>query len=147
MLVKLTPDQVSLYWPALEEAIEQTIPRHPSVSMLERNNKILAEMLNGDIEAWLGIEEEDGGRKLTGTLFTRLERDRILLTRNLLIYSAYAPRNLGKKLLLEYLAVLEKYGRSRNCDLITCFTNNPQFVQIMKARNANIQFRYITLQL
>ena len=147
MLVKLDNNQVSLYWPALEEAIEKTIPNHPGVPIVERKNQVLFQLLEGTMEAWLGVSDGSEGRELEGAMFTRKEQDRILLTKNLLIYALYFHRQIKREQMDDYFNTLVEYARRENCQVVSCFTNNPQFVQFMKKKNANIQYRYITLTL
>jgi len=141
MITKLLPEDVSKYWDIISYGLERSLP--PVANGVERMNNILASLLAGSMECWLGSE----GDQIAGMMVTAVAEDVCSGTRDLMIYALYGYDKLPGELWVEGYSLVSRYAKSKNCGRITAYTNVPSLVEVAKKFGGDTQYTYITVPL
>ncbi len=122
MIVLLQPVQISAYWEALKHSV--TIAYHLSEQLRQPvYNEVLARLLSGKAQAWLGFEDRDGERHIYGCGLTTIETTGLGET-YLYLHTLYAFRPIPSSVLEEMIPRLEEFARNAGCTKMVTFTLN-----------------------
>lgn len=116
MLIKLQPDQISLFWDMIRQTMLSVykIPRKFQQSFA---TKILELLMSGLSQCWLGyVMDGDGEKKLHYIMVTKIVDDSQYGIRILVIDTLYGFRFISDKLVDEGIDLMEEYARANKCD-------------------------------
>lgn len=139
MLIKLLPEQVAKFWDMLRYAIAETfMPRNSCTN--EHLQAILANLLSGKMQCWMGFKEVEGERKFIGFIVTRLSEDPAIKERTLFIENIYAFQAVPEELLFSAQAILEKFAIKNNCKSLVGLTESERIVTLAKRNGYSTRF-------
>jgi hypothetical protein len=141
MITKLLPGDISEYWDIISYGLDRSLP--PVANGTERMNNILASLLAGSMDCWIGSE----GDKIVGMMITAVSEDVCSGTRDLIIYALYGYNRLPGELWVKGYSLLSRYAKSKNCGRITAYTNVSSLIEISKRFGASTEYTYITVPL
>jgi hypothetical protein len=67
--------------------------------------------------------------------------------KELLVYSLYGSRQMGRKLIYEGLELLKKYAKSVGCSTLTAYTNVEGLKAFFKNIGGNSSYTYLRLEI
>lgn len=118
MLVQLTVEQITEYWPDISKTFEAWIPK----------TQVLEELMTLRMQCWLVVP----GDEIKAVILTRIEYDSLLRVNQLLIYWMYSfGVGLSGLPWREGLAQLFKYAASRECSNVIVWTENPHLADFL----------------
>lgn len=141
MITRLLPGDISGYWDIISYGLERSLP--PLANGIERMNNVLASLLTGSMDCWIGSE----GNKIVGMMITAISEDECSGTRDLMIYAMYGYDRLPGELWVKGYSLLSRYAKSRNCGRITAYTNVPSIAKIARTFGADTGYTFITVPL
>ena len=115
--IKLQADQVFLFWDIIKHGVIQAygIPQEHRQSFAV---KYLEKLLTGLSQAWIGFEEEEDKKKISGVVSTKIIQEEDYGVRILMIDALYGFRLISKELLDVAITAFESYAKANNCDAI-----------------------------
>lgn len=131
MIQQLQPDQVSLFWDKIKEAIlgAYNIPRDRQQDFILN---YLIDLSCGNSQCWLGYELiEDGKKNVCSIMTTRVVDDNIFGMRMLLIDTLYGFRFISDKMMDEFAIGLEKFAKASGCRVGSAATNDPRTKELL----------------
>ena len=146
MLTRLLPDQISRFWSVIKYAIQESLPPIAGESP-DKMNKILASLLAGRAECWASYVREEEVRRFEGIMITKILRDDISDTKNLLIYCLYGYDSVDNSNWFSGLKALVKYASSKNCHRIIAYTDIPYMIELANKLGGESRYTFITFPL
>lgn len=127
MLVIMLPEQVVNHWDELGYYIEAALPVHMQKGY--DMNKALEHVVGGTLLVAL-LTDKDG---IIVAVFTlRIQEDRMLGVKNLVIVTGFANRMLTTEEVDDMLMSARKLANSQNCSSILFYTDKDGAVQLFK---------------
>jgi hypothetical protein len=126
MLIRLTPEQVTAYWEAIKEGLEEALPleRMHSNSI----NNILESVLIGIMQVWISLRRDT--KEVVGIVLTTTAEDKVSKTKSLLIYSAHSFVQTIPEDWKEGFMALSKFAKAFKCHNIIAYTSNEDIRKI-----------------
>ncbi len=147
-MLKFFPDQVARHWEQIGYWIEQALPPIvDSRKSSERMNNILESILVGRLDVHLFLIYEDEKPTIYATMVTAIILSVDSNDKELLIYSVYGSRRMGKQILFEGLELIKKYAKSAGCSAITAYTNAEGIKALFKNIGGDSSFTYLRLEI
>ena len=141
MLIKLLPEQVVKFWDMLRFAIAETfMPRNSCTN--EHLQAILASLLAGKTQCWMGFKMVEGERKFIGFVVTRIGEDPAIKEKTLFVDSIYAFQTVPEELLFTCQGILEKFAKKNNCKSMAALTEADRIAKLAQ-RNGYSQRYYL----
>jgi len=144
MITKLTPDQISKFWPVIKYGVEATLPPITG-KHVDRMNRILSAMLRGDIDVWVSYTKPDN--KFEGIAVTQVLYDDASNTKNLLLYCVYGYVPVAKESWGEGKDLIFKYAKEIGCSGVVAYTQSQYIVDLAKFFGADTSFTFIHFDL
>jgi len=147
-MLKFYPDQVARHWEQIGSYIEQALP--PIVDSRkseERMNNILESILIGKLDVHLFLVYEDEKPTIYGEITTSVVSLVDSNNKELLIYSLFGSKRVGKQLIYEGLELIKKYAKSVGCSAITAYTNVDGLKTFFKTIGGDSSFTYLRLEI
>lgn len=139
MLIKLLPEQLVKFWDMIRFAIAETfMPRGSCTS--EHLRWMLANLLSGRSQCWMGFKLDDGERKFIGFLITRITVEQAIGERVLSLDHIYAYQGVPTELFASGLTVIEEYARKNNCKSLIGLTENERIIGLSQRAGFSNRF-------
>jgi hypothetical protein len=150
MLVKMSAEQVSNYWPSIRDTLQAAVPPLAKADK-EHMNFLLEKLLRSDeMFAWILCENqgegEDTQTKIYAMLITVIDRDLGTGARSLLIYALYSYIFVKEHLWVQAINTLKHHAREMGCFQITAFTKVPRVVTIAQDLGFTTGMQLLTLE-
>lgn len=143
MLIKLTTDQISFYWPLIRRSLEETLPPIARGGPAYFQN-ILRQCLTDAKQVWIGsLENEPIFVGLTEELINSDDD-----SRSLLIYSFYAIAKQDYPIGLWYTfyCTIAKYMQSKKLTRLVAYTNNEKMKHAAARIGFNTEWTLLTME-
>jgi len=140
MLLLLMPDQITTYWEDIKEGIESTLP--PGIP--DRTQRILTGLLDGSVQAWVSYQRSENGTVVDGAVLTRIVKDDIDGTRDLLIYCLWVVDETHESTWTEGLKALLDYGKGKGCNRAIAYSDVPMIIGMTKLMNGEARYMFLT---
>jgi len=144
MLVRLSPEQIGVYWERLRPLfITNLIPKVDKTP--ETVFRILQSFMCGNMQLWAGVEEGEKPveERVFGFIATTLDIDAATQERNLLLYSVFAVKEIPISIWIPGLKVLDEYKKQQGCSKLIAYTEVPEIVALTK-RLGFKQYTFVT---
>lgn len=90
---------------------------------------LAAKLISGQIQCWAVHDQENGGLRLGGFVFTSIITDALVNKKNLLLLGLYVINHVNDiKVWKEGLFKLRKFARANDCQNIVFYTDVPDLV-------------------
>ncbi len=132
MLVKLLPNDIERGWDVISKALETSLPAHVNVDEVGMSNLLYA-LLDDKLQCWLIAGDDFVERGMTGIITTLTVIDPPSGTRNLLIYSLTAYRQLTQEIINDGYETIKAYAKAKDCFKIIAYTDVPRIEQMVLA--------------
>lgn len=137
MIARLTPEQVANGWKDVKHALEVSLPMEEGDSPAKYNN-ILTALLSGEMQAWASWRSDpDGNPRITGLIVSRILRDDITDTRNILVYAIYSIDTTRDEWIGGMQAFFD-YAQSNGCSRVIGYTKVESMLKHAKDWGADI---------
>lgn len=130
-LIKLMPEQLVGYWDMLRIAIMQTFAQR-DLCTPKHLQYILASLLSGKSQCWMGFKDEAGEKKFTCFVITRIIIEPGIGEKVLSIDALYSYNGIPDELFELGKSVLTDFALLSGCSTITAMTDNPKIAEITK---------------
>ena len=140
--LQLTSDQVSIYWPLIRKAIEES---HPPVSTIHLDffNAILQDILMDRKQVWMATKDDNEPVAVCVTSKTLdIEGGHI----HLLIYALYTTAQASKDLWFYAMKILREYAKFIHADKIIAYTTVPEIVTLSEKLGFTTEWRYLEME-
>lgn len=107
---------------------------------------IQEQFLLGEMDCWFGVASIDA-KDIIAVMTTKVVTEEVSHTKNMLIFSVTTYKAHSDALWTEGYSTLRRYAKSKGCEKIISFTNNPIVLQIAKNLGADINWTLIQLEL
>ena len=138
MLIKLTPEQVSMYWPAIEEGIKKSLSTRTMWTQQGVKNMLIG-LMTGQIDCRFLISSDI----IYGFVITRVIEDPITGDKNLLIYSLYSSNRIPQEIWLEGAKELREDAYARGCTKVVAYSSEPRVLEMAKKLGFKDTTRYL----
>lgn len=145
MIIKLTPEQVSVYWDMIRHGVVVTY-RPSKLEEANITNKLLENLLIGKAQCWMGFNIVEGKREFSAFCVTLLEETSVGQIQ-LLIHTLYGFRFITPELLSEAMPMMEKFALTSGCSRIIMYTNNSRLQEYCADNNFNQDTKLYTREL
>lgn len=141
-MLKVVPEKLSRHWDILRVFIERTLP--PVLNSDARMNSVLASLLTDNLELhqFLSIDDEGKWAPL-GFVVLSFIRPADGYGKEMLIYSAYSYKNVGRSALLNTWGLMESYAASKGCSAIVAYTNSESVARLVEGFGADTSYRFL----
>jgi len=140
MLQLLMPDQVTPYWDEIRGGLTAALPPGPA----DREQRLLAKILEGLVQVWLSYRREDEKAVVDGVCLTSVVEDHIHDQRNLLLYALWAVGETHLSTWREGMDALKKYARGRYCSRVVGYTDQEKVIGLAKATGGVARYTFVT---
>ena len=141
MIIKLLPEQVVKFWDMLRYAIAETfMPRNSCTN--EHLQYILASLLAGKTQCWMGFKDVEGERKFIGFIVTRIGSDPAIGEKTLFVDIIYAFQTVPEEIMFSAQVTLEKFAKNNDCKSMVAMTEADRIATLAK-RNGYSQRFYL----
>jgi hypothetical protein len=144
MITKLLPEQISIFWPIIKYAVEESLPPITG-EHLDKMNRMLSAMLSGKLEVWAVYTKEDN--KFEAILVTQFLYDEASNTKNLLLYCLYGYTIINLSSWNDSLEFISKYAKANGCHSLVAYSANQDLIKIVKSLGANTAYTFISFEL
>lgn len=141
VLTRLMPDQISRYWSDIKATLRYNLLPIANAEP-EQMNRLLEQLISGEMQAWVIIQDGDCVAMVITTLATEPGAE----TRNLLIYSAYGYTFVKPESWKSALETLRKFAEALECKEIIAYTKVERVITISKELGADVDYRLIKLE-
>jgi hypothetical protein len=141
MLVKLLPDQISIYWDHIKTALVETTPELTARGI----TVILENLLCDSMQCWFELIGEDEDTRLLAILVTSIFQDNFFQANCLRICCLYGFDAITQQQWEEGASTLTNYAKSVDCVRIEAFTKREGLPVIAKKFGADVDF-HISLE-
>ena len=144
-ILRLLPDQIMEHWHFIKESMEKAFPpvAHATGDVMLI---IQEQFLLGDMQCWFGVESLDSAG-IVAVMTTKVVYDEVTKTKNMLIFSVTSYMMHSEELWFDGYETLRAYARSKGCNKIISFSDNPQVMHIAKKLGANVEWKLIQLDI
>lgn len=132
MIVQLQPEQIAAYWPAIKHGIA-VAAKYAGTDVQRVSNDMLAQLLSGKGQCWIGIDDRDEGMKFSCFGLTSIVRDSGFAAPYLFLHTLYAYRTIPETILRNIVPTLEAFARANDCTSLITFTNIDRVQQLYEA--------------
>jgi hypothetical protein len=133
VLIKLLPEQLVKFWDMIRFAIAETfLPRNSCTN--EHLRVILANLLSGKQQCWMGFKMVEGERKFVGFIITKVCTEQFLNERVVSIDHIYAFTGVTDEIWNTSVKVLQEYATKNQCMAIVGLTENERFVEKLRLK-------------
>ena len=147
-MLKFYPDQVARHWEQIGYYIEQALPPiADSRKSEERMNSILESILVGKLDIHLFLIYEDEKPVIYGEITTAITSPVDRNDKELLIYSLFGSKRVGKQLIYEGLELIKKYAKSVGCSSISAYSNVEGLKKFFVSIGGDSSFTYLRLEI
>lgn len=138
MLIRLLPEQVSKAWDVIAPAIAETLP-----PMLSKSHTAIVNVLEAVMaeraNVWIYYKED----RPACVVLTTVQRDPIMHSISLLIYSMYALEDLKAEDWEHGISRLKVYAEFIGADKVITYASNPGVVRMLDRLGADTSFTLI----
>ena len=118
MLIKLQPDQISLFWDLIREGMIKSF-RIPDRFSQDFSINALKQLLTGETQCWLGHEvKDDNTKEINYILTTQIVDEKYYGLRAMYITSIHSLKPITADVLTEIHSALENYALVNNCNVV-----------------------------
>ena len=131
MFLKLLPEQLVKVWDMVRYAIAETfMPRGSCTN--EHLRYMLAALLSGKAQCWMGFTGTPADKKFIGFMITRIQVDQMLGDRVLIVDSIYAYQGVPEELMFRAWKVINEFAKKSGCSAVQSLTDNERIVMLAK---------------
>jgi len=143
MLIKLTAEQISVYWNDVKNAMLAAVPPIAYESK-DKMHLVLEGLLTDNMHCWVSVRKEDEGNIIDAILVTSINFDPYSNTRSLLIYSMTATRLTRAASWISGIETLRKFAKKKKCNRVIAYSDNPQIVKICAKLGGDTSYSFIS---
>jgi hypothetical protein len=137
VIALLSPEQVSNGWRDVEYALKASIPVEKGDSPSKFNN-ILTLLLTNEMQAWASWRPgPEGTPQITGLIVSRILRDDIADSNNVLVYSVYSLDTTRDEWITGMQTFFDYY-ESKNCTRVVGYTKVESIMKHAKDWGADV---------
>lgn len=146
-MLKFYPEQVARHWDKIGHAIENSLPPiTDSRKSLDRMNRILESILAGKMEVHLFVVHENERPIIYAVTTTAIIYPVDSDDKELLLYSVYASRTLGREIIFQGIELFKKYAKAQGCIAVSAYTNNEAIKKFFAMIGGGSSFTYLRLE-
>lgn len=119
--LRLSPAQVSNYWPLLRRIVAKAIVRVDEPTLLN----IFTALMDQTLDLWL-LSDHTENPKPAGVILGGVTVDLLVGYRNYLIYGAYTLEHVDEGSWKSIFSSIEKWALGCNCDRLVAYTDSPR---------------------
>ena len=132
---KLDPNRVPIFW----DLIKPGLILGQNISGVDGShdfaNTVLEQALSGACQLWMAFEPgEVKGDNYVGFFITYMVVDQFSRKKDFVIYFLYTFKNASSTVQTEAALSVFKYAKSKGCDRVVAYTENPRMEQYIKDR-------------
>lgn len=143
MLLLLMPEQVSAYWEDIKDGMSRALP--PGAP--DRDQRLLAKILQGLVQVWVSYQKGEEGAVVDGAVLTTVVEDHVHDSRSLLLYALWAISETHPATWQEGLEALRKYATGRRCNRLTGYIGDETMLEIAKGLGFDTTYTFVTLDI
>lgn len=140
MLVRLLTIQIPKFWDLIKYGIQESLGE---LLTDKHYNNILTGLLKEDLICFVVMEDD----KVKANTVVRAYYDDLTEKKSLVIYSAYANKELSNDLYVKIFDDLQKYAKSIHCDSISAFTSMNKIVEMAELVGGDTSQTFISFPL
>jgi len=135
-------------WEFLRPAIEASLPPLAYPANDQEMNRLLANLLAGHMECWLGVKYGENAREVVvyGVVVTEVQRDTGTAANWLWIYALYGWRGIPPALAKAGYERLKADARNRECRGIAAVTNVQQVIGVVRQLGGDASHTLVRLE-
>lgn len=130
MMIKLTAEQISIYWDTLQYVWLQTNPPPKGVSPTQYLNLLLENLLSDVAQAWIIYEGEGDTKSVIAVGISSICRDEISGLSTIVIKCLYGFRKLDNDIAMRAFEDFKTYARNTGASQVKLFTNVPRVKEL-----------------
>ena len=142
MIIRLSPDQVTVHWDVIKFGIQESVPPITYGSQNTLNN-MLKSLLTGEMQCWVLM---NGAQKIQGVATTTITKDSCSGVKNLMIYSVYGLVFIDDETWAENLKGLRKFAKANGCHRIISFRAVDRLIGLVKDLGGSADFTFVALE-
>lgn len=146
MLLKLSEDQITIYWENIRQALLfNDLPMADASE--EKMATVLEGLLSGSVQAWILFEMENGKERIYAMAITSFVYEPVTLTKNLVIYNLYGYEFVPPRLWTEGVKGLKKFAKAKGCYTLIAYSKVPRILTIVEELGGDTSMRVINLEI
>ena len=102
------------------------------------------QFLLGQMDCWFAVISL-GSSDIVAVMTTKIVIEDVTLTKNMLIFSVTTYQPHSQDLWVKGYSNLSRYAKTKGCDKIISFSNNPLVFRVAESLGADIEWRLIQL--
>lgn len=141
MLVRLTVEQVSKYWPLFRETIIQTSVPVAGVAP-DRLNRALESAMLGDLQCWAGYED----REFKSCIITQVTEEPATGLKSLVIYAMANFKPVRQETIVDGFETLKTFAKGAGCAQVVAYMADEDVAKLAARLGMKRRFIFCALE-